>query len=227
MPETDHLARFLSANPFFAGLGDAPLRALARLGVTRTVAAGATLFQKGDPADALYAVRRGEIRIAARTGDGRELTLNVLGSGEVFGEVALLDGRARTADALASEPTDLFVIRRRDVLDMLAAEPPVALAVIELLCARVRWLSARMEETNFLPLPARLARRLASLADDYGHRIGVTQDELAVFVNASREAVNRQLQAWRRQGVLDLTRGAVHLRDRDALGALAGEGAAG
>lgn len=225
MPEPDHLARILSANPFFAGLGDAPLRAVARLCVARTASARETLFQKGDPADALYAVRRGEVRIATRTAEGQELTLNLLGPGDVFGEIALLDGQPRTADAVATETTELLIVRRRDVLAMLSAEPTVALAIIEVLCARVRWMSARMEETNFLPVPARLARRLAALADDYGHQIRVTQDELAGFVNASRETVNRQLQVWKREGLLELRRSSVHLLDRDALGALAGEDA--
>ena len=222
MSDPRQLARFLSANPFFAGLGESALQAVARLCVTRSLGAQEMLFQKNDPADALYAVRRGEIRIATGTAEGRQLTLNLLGPGDVFGEVALLDGCPRTADAAATEPTELFVIRRRDMLDLLAQQPGIAIAIIELLCKRVRWMSARMEETSFLPVRARLGRRLAALADDYGEEIRVTQEALAVFANTSRETVNRQLQAWKREGLVELGRNRIRLLDRQALDAIAG-----
>lgn len=222
MSDTQRLARFLSANPFFAGLGEGALQAVARLCVTRSLAAREVLFHKNDPADALFAVRRGGIRIVTGTAEGRQLTLNLLGPGDVFGEVALLDGCPRTAEAVATEPTELFVIRRRDFLDLLTQQPSIALAIIELLCKRVRWMSARMEETNFLPVPARLGRRLTALADDYGEEIQVTQEELAVFANTSRETVNRQLQVWKRDGLVALGRSRIRLLDRQALDAIAG-----
>src|SRR5215208_5155287 len=97
-PQPNALARLLAANPFFAGLGEEAVDAVAALCVTRSLGREELLFQKGDAGDALYAVRRGQIRIATGTDSGRRLTLNLLGPGDVFGEVALLDGRARTAD---------------------------------------------------------------------------------------------------------------------------------
>lgn len=221
MSDPQQLARFLSVNPFFAGLGEGALLAVARLCVTRSLGTREVLFQKNDPADALYAVRRGGIRIATGTAEGRQLTLNLLGPGDVFGEVALLDGCPRTADAAATEPTELYVIRRRDMLGLLSQQPSIAIAIIELLCKRVRWMSARMEETNFLPVPARLGRRLVALADDYGDEIQVTQDELAVFANTSRETINRQLQAWKRDGLVALGRSRIRVLDRRALAAIA------
>jgi CRP/FNR family transcriptional regulator, cyclic AMP receptor protein len=138
MPEPRNLARLLGANAFFAGLDSRAVESIAALCVTRSLAPGETLFQKGDPGDALYAVRHGQIRIATGTEAGRRLTLNLLGSGDVFGEVALLDGRPRTADAVATEPTELFMIRRRDFTGFLERNPPVAIRLIELLCERVR-----------------------------------------------------------------------------------------
>ncbi|ACA15282.1 transcriptional regulator, Crp/Fnr family [Methylobacterium sp. 4-46] len=222
MSEAHPLSRLLRANPFFSGLGEDVLQAVARLCVTRSLGAQEVLFQKNDPADALYAVRRGEIRIGTGTQEGRQLTLNLLGPGDVFGEVALLDGHPRTADAVATEPTDLFVIRRRDLLDLLAQQPRIAVALIELLCRRVRWMSERMEETTFLPVPARLARRLTALAEDYGDDIAVSQEELAEFANTTRETVNRQLQAWRHEALVELGRRRIRLRDRAALAMIAG-----
>ena len=204
MAEPHHFARLLGANPFFAGLGEAAVEAIASLCVTRSLAADEVLFFKGDPGDALFAVRRGQIRIATGTRAGRRLTLNILGAGDVFGEIALLDGRERTADAVATEPTEVFMVRRRDLLSPLERQPAVAIGIIELLCQRLRWMSERMEESVLMPLSARLARRLLALAEDFGAEVHVSQEELAVFVGATRESVNRQLQAWKRQGLIEL-----------------------
>jgi CRP-like cAMP-binding protein len=206
-----NLALLLKANPFFAGLGEEAIEAVAVLCVSRRLDPGETLFLKGDPGDALYAVRRGQIRIATSSASGRRLTLNLLGPGDVFGEVALLDGRPRTADAVAAEPTELYTVHRRDFCDLLERRPMVATRIIELLCERIRWMSAQMEERALLPLEARLAHRLVALSEDYGRELHVSQEELAIFVGASRESVNRQLQNWRRQGLVELSRNCIRV----------------
>jgi CRP-like cAMP-binding protein len=139
----------------------------------------------------------------------------------VFGEIALLDGQPRTADAVASEPTLLFMIRRRDFLNLLEWNPTVSIQVVELLCERIRYLSNQMEEANLLPLTRRLARRLIMLAEDFGSEITVTQEELAVFVGSTRESVNRQLQEWRRAGLVSIHRRRINLADHAGLGAIA------
>jgi CRP-like cAMP-binding protein len=217
MAEHRHLVRLLGANAFFASLGAEAVEAIAALCVTRGLDAGEALFLKGDPGDALYALRRGRIRIVTSTDSGRRLTLNILGSGDVFGEIALLDGRPRTADAIAIEPCELLMVRRRDFTALLERRPLVAIGVIELLCARLRWMSDRMEESAFLPMPVRLARRLVGLSEDYGSEINVSQEELAVFVGTSRESVNRQLQDWKQKGLVELGRSRIRLVDREGL----------
>jgi CRP-like cAMP-binding protein len=219
MADPHHFARLLGANSFFAKLGAEWVEAVAALCVTRSLAVGETLFLKGEPGDALYAVRRGQIRIATGTNDGRRLTLNLLGPGDVFGEVALLDGQPRTADAVAVQSTDLFMVHRRDFLALLESRPQVAVRIIEFLCERIRWMSERMEESVLLPLHARLSRRLLALADDYGSELHVSQEELAIFVGSTRESVNRQLRAWRRQGLVELGRSRIRVLDRARLGA--------
>jgi CRP-like cAMP-binding protein len=211
MAEPRNLALLLGANPFFARLGQEAIEAIAVLCVSRHLEREETLFLKGDAGDALYAVRRGQIRIGTGSISGRRLTLNLLGSGDVFGEVALLDGRPRTADAVAVEATELYMVRRRDFLDLLVKRPAVAIQIIELLCERVRWMSAQMEERALLPLETRLAHRLVALSEDYGSELHVSQEELAIFVGASRESVNRQLQNWRRQGWIELSRNRIRV----------------
>ena len=221
MSKQSEFAVILKMNPMFADLGADELQRIAGLCHTQQLATGETLFQKGDPGDAFYGVRRGQIRIETGAPDGSRLTLNFMGSGDVFGEVAVLDGASRTADATAGEATELFVLRREDFLAFLEREPKVAIKIIALLCQRIRWQSERMEESMLQPLPVRLARRLSALADDYGSEVHISQEQLGVFVGAARESVNRQLQAWRKDGILDLQRGRILLQNQTKLRSVA------
>ncbi|MDB5517582.1 MAG: transcriptional regulator, partial [Tardiphaga sp.] len=164
MSKQAEFAVLLKMNPMFADLGADELQRISGLCQTQQLGAGEMLFQKGDSGDALYGVRRGQIRIETGASDGSRLTLNFLGPGDLFGEVAVLDGQSRTADATAGEPTELFVLRREDFLSHLEREPRVAVKLIQLLCQRIRWMSERMEESVLQPLPVRLARRLCALA---------------------------------------------------------------
>ena len=215
-------AALLGMNPLFAGLGEDAIRSIAGLCSRRQLDDGEVLFQKGDKGDALYGVRRGRVRIETGTSGGGRLTLNVLGPGDLFGEIALFDGQPRTADAIAAEPSELFTVRRSDFLAYLEREPRVTLRLLEMLCQRIRWVSDRMEEAVLLPLHARLARRLCMLADDFGSEVHISQEELGVYVGAARESVNRQLQEWRRAGIIELRRGRISLIDMDKLTAAAG-----
>src|SRR5437879_1662646 len=123
MSKQAEFAVILKMNPMFADLGADELARLSGLCHTQQLAAGEVLFQKGDPGDALFGVRRGQMRIETGASDGSRLTLNFMGSGDLFGEVAVLDGQSRTADAVAAEPTELFVLRREDFLSYLEREP--------------------------------------------------------------------------------------------------------
>jgi CRP-like cAMP-binding protein len=213
MSKQPEFAAILSINPLFSGLGQAAIDELSGLCHKRQLAGGETLFLKGDSGEAMYGVRRGQIRIETGTESGGRLMLNALGAGDLFGEVALFDGQARTADAVAAEPTELFVLRRNDMMGFLERHPRVAVRLIELLCQRIRFISERMEEAVLSPLPARLARRLCALADDFGAEVNISQEQLGIYVGAARESVNRQLQEWRRAGIVDLGRGRIMLVD--------------
>lgn len=219
------IASLLSANPFFAGLERDALEHIAGICRARHLAAREVLFLKGDTSDGLYAIRRGLIRIGTTDDLGQQMTMNLLGGGDVFGEIALLDGRSRTADAVAMEETDMFFLPRRDFLELLASEPSMARQLIELLCARLRDVIERMEEATFLPAETRLARRIFMLAMDYGADVHASQEELASLAGVTRETANRQLQSWKRSGVLSLGRGHVRIHDIEAFRRLAKVGA--
>jgi len=211
MSKQSEFAVVPSMNPLFADLGADALKRIAALCHTQHLTSGETLFQKGDEGNALFGIRRGQIRIETGASDGTRLTLNFQGAGDLFGEIAVLDGRTRSADAVAAETTELFVLRREDLLAYLEREPRVAIRLIELLCARLRQVSERMEESMLQPLPVRMARRLCALAEDYGSEVHISQEQLGIYVGAARESVNRQLQQWRRDGILELKRGRIEL----------------
>jgi CRP-like cAMP-binding protein len=184
---------------------------------------GKILFSKGEEADSFYLLDKGEIEISVTSADGRKLSLEILTPPEVFGEIGLFAGR-RTADAAALSRVRLRRVRRSDLLSAIRSEPDLALQIIDILCARLRSVSEKLEERSFLPLPARLARRLLHLAEKYGANGGVipiSQSALADFVGATREAVAKTLAVWRARGWITLSRGALEIVDRDALRVIA------
>ncbi len=184
---------------------------------------GAVLFRKGEDADSFYILDDGEIEISVTSVDGKKLSLEVLTTAEIFGEIGLFAGR-RTADATALSPAKLRRVRRGDVLAAIRTEPDLALQMIDLLCARLRSVSEKLEERAFLPLPARLARRFLHLSEKYADRGGtipMSQADLADFAGATREAVAKALGVWRARGWIALSRGSVSIVDKAALEILA------
>jgi CRP/FNR family transcriptional regulator, cyclic AMP receptor protein len=216
-----HLA-LLRGHPLFGALGADQLNRLCAFARTRSIARGSTIFAKGDAGDALYAICRGSVKITVPSVDGREAIFNVIHAGEVFGEIALLDGRPRTADAVAATDVELIVIERRDFLQLLQEEPNVSRKLIELLCARLRWSSEHFEEVVFLDLAKRLAKTLLRLSGEArvstrSHRMALTQREIGQLLGASRESVNKQLREWDRAGWIRLEHGRICVLAPDRL----------
>ena len=184
------------------------------------------IFGKGDPGDCLYGIRSGRVRIFSASPEGSEIMLNVLEPGELFGEIALLDGSTRTAGAAAMEQRDLLRIHRDHFLPYVKANPDLILGMLSLICQRLCWTSSMIEDTAFLAFPARLAKRLLVLAEHYRrpqeHDITVplSQHDLGSMVGAGREAINKQLALWRSAGIVG--RGAIVMRNCEAPRALIG-----
>src|ERR1700722_13737507 len=136
----------LREHPIFCDLEPEALDQLCRYAKTVTLKRGATVFSKGDPGNSLVAIVSGTVKISISSADGRNAILNLIGPGEIFGEVALLDGLARTADATANTNCDTLVIDRREFLPFVRSQPELAMKFIELLCARLRWTSDQVEQ---------------------------------------------------------------------------------
>ena len=214
----------LQHNYLFRGLSDAALERVASLATRRVYRKGSTIFAQGDPGDALFGVASGRVRISATGAGGQEVFLNIMEPGDTFGEIAVMDGLTRTAGAAALDDAALIVIKRRDFLRLLEREPQLAIHLLKLLCARLRWTSELVEESAFLAGPARLAKRLLILASLHGRaaRVGhlelrISQAELARFLGITRQIVNQHLSDWRRHGWVDLGRSQIVIRDADAL----------
>jgi CRP/FNR family cyclic AMP-dependent transcriptional regulator len=209
----DNLA-LLRAHAIFGALEPTQIERLAAYARTRKVSRGTALFVKGDPGTALYAIRAGSVKISVPSPDGREAVFNLLREGEILGEIALLDGRPRTADAIAMTDCEFMVIDRRDFLAFLHHDPNVALKLIELLCARLRFASEHLESLVFLGLPARLARTILRLAQNEGgpiagHRLTISQREISQIIGMTRESVNKQLSVWAKRKLIKLERGGI------------------
>src|SRR5258708_8139288 len=139
----------------------------------------------------------------------------MMGKGDIFGEIARLDGRPRTADAVAITDCERFTIERRDFLPLMREEPEIAVKMIEILCARLRRTTEQAENLMFLHLPGRLAKALLRLSegDDRSceRKVAVTQKDLGNIIGMSRESTNRQLRIWEKQKLVRLERAGIFL----------------
>ena len=219
----------LERNLLFRGLQPATLDLIAQLSVRRGYERNAVIFSQSDPGDALFGVITGRVRISSIAVSGREIFLNIMEPGDTFGEIALLDGRPRTARARAMAESELFIVPRRQFLELLAREPILADHLLRLLCARLRWVGGFVEESALLSATARLARRLLALGKVHGHEIGtgielkISQDDVASFLGLSRQIVNQNLQDWKAHRWVSLGRGKITILDRRALEQVAGQ----
>jgi CRP-like cAMP-binding protein len=194
----------------------------------RNFAAGETIFLMGSMGDSLMAVLSGSVRISVPSPDGKEIVLAIIPPREVFGEIALLDGKERTADARAIGACSLALLERRDVLSFLNNHPKVWPKMVDVLCARLRNTDQHIAEIALLELPARLAKALLRLSNGENGpanrgalQIQLSQRELGNMCGASRESINKCLRGWQRRGIVQVEEGAVTVTNRTALDELA------
>jgi CRP/FNR family cyclic AMP-dependent transcriptional regulator len=220
---TPERRQVLRRSALFARLPDDEIDAILDHAAIRRYVANAQIFYKGDPGSSMMAVLRGRVVITAPSLEGKAVILNIINEGEIFGEIALLDGKERTADATAMTDCELLVVVRRWFL-LLLERPVMTRALLNVLCERLRRTSEQLEDVLFLDLEARIAKILLRFAEEGGAPqpgsrvvLGMSQRELGNLVGASREKVNRQLQAWRRAGIITIEEGTIFIRDPAAL----------
>jgi len=221
------LAETLASVPFFSGLDAAGLDTIGRTVRTRRFRRAEVIFHLGDPGDALFIVMSGGIKISLPSDTGDEAILATLHSGDVFGELALLDGAPRSATATAIEATETLVLPRAQFRELIATEPAVRDALLASIAGELRRLTNHVEELHFLDITGRLASRLSRLALDGGKRLPdgsirlaapLTQGDLAAMIGCTRQSVNKLLGIFTDDGLIRLDRDSIVVLDLEALG---------
>ena len=197
------------------------LAQIARRVQRRTFAMGVTLFHQDMPGTMMYMIESGSVRVISIGRTGQELTLNVLGPGDLFGELSILDGQHRSATAITLAPTVAWLLSQADLKEFMVKFPPVNQAMIDVLVDRVRSTARRLEAMTFQDVLGRLAFELLSLAERSGqpHEQGIeitiplTQVDLATMVGATRESVNKSVAILRSRGLIDVDGTTWYLLD--------------
>ena len=206
----------------FSSLDEKACNVIAANARPRTFLAGESICRIGDHGDSMMAVVVGTVRISRPTIRGKEIILADLGSGELFGEIALLDGKPRSANVVALTNCELMFLERRNVIPFLERNPTTCMKLMEILCARIRRSDERMSDIAFFNLPMRLAKTLLNYLPEarMGMKISLSQSELADMAGGTREKVNRCLRDWQRQGIIELKNRWIIIRKPEALRAL-------
>jgi CRP/FNR family cyclic AMP-dependent transcriptional regulator len=219
------VASMLGQTDVFGALGGDALEALARRAVERFFKKGQIIFHEGDPGDALYVVEEGLVKVFVTSEEGDEMVLVTLRPGEVFGELAVLDGGPRSASAEAIEKAKLIVLHRTVLFEILHDHRDITEALLRSIGSLLRRVTEQAADLVFLDLHGRVAKLLLMLADRHGIDsggdtvldLGVTQSDLAAMVGGSRQSVNQILHHFERRGYVELAGRTVRIKDRARL----------
>lgn len=214
----------------FTELNEAELDAIAQIAQRRRFERGRIITRRGETDEGdLYCVLKGHLKVTAHDNRGDEILINLMQPGDSFGYISFLDRGSRSATVSAMDSGELLVIRRADFDRVLARSPKIGGALLLALARLVRRLTERMEDTAFLNVRGRLAKRLVDLADLVGTnidnqtvlKIKLSQQELGEMVQATRESVNKCLREWSREGIIQQNGRQLIIEDRQRLRDLA------
>jgi len=171
------------------------------------------------------AVLSGSVKISSLSAGGKEVVFAIYNAGDIFGDMSVLDGGERSADATAMTDCELLVLSRRDILPLLERRADLCMILLKVLCHRLRQTSEQVEDVVFRHLESRVAKVLLQLVERVGLRalnspsveLHVSQRELGSMAGGSRESVNKILQNWHRQGLIDISKGSIMIRNVEAI----------
>ncbi len=215
---------------FFSDFSPVQLEVVSRVARTKNIERREELFHKGDDGGEVYIVASGKLKVLTTSAQGDDVVFSILGPGEVFGEVSLLGATPRTATVCAIEDCRLLAIDRRDFMSFLRTDPEIAIKLLSVLATRLKRVSELVEDTLFLNISLRLAKKLLSLSRVYGEKtaggtrldLQLSQEEWGDLIGATRESVNKQLRKWIDGGVIRIDDGYMVILDADELERLAG-----
>ena len=210
------MASVLKEVPLFAGFSPNELADLASFVRPRRYPRGSIIFHQGDPGTTLYVIETGEVKLTVTAESGKEVTLALLGPGAFFGELSLLDGGPRSANAVARVDCKLGVLDREHLLRVLVEHPPANASLLSVVTRRLRRTTAQVHDALFLDIAARLAKVLLQFTETKSQSPDgllsspkLTQEELAELVGGTRESINKCLGIFTRQGLVRCHRGMV------------------
>jgi len=224
-PTYEEKRRIFERHSLFGKLSGGEIDTLLAYSRVERYPAGREIFAKGSAGQSMMAVLRGTVKMSSVSPEGKEIVFNIMHPGDCFGEIALLDGEERSADAIAMTNCELLVLNRRDFMPILENRADICLILLRILCQRVRQTSEQVEDVLFRHLESRIAKallHLAESADLHGDRslaidLHLSQRELGNIAGGSRESVNKHLQSWHKAGLIELGKGSIMIRDVSAI----------
>lgn len=224
----EHKQKLLAEHFLLRHLSAGDLAALAKRAEVRAFKAEDVIFKRGDRAAHMMVVVSGKVQISSPSHEGDKIIFATMNPGDVFGEIALIDGHERSTDAIADEATEVLALERDDFIKTLEKNPKLTIDLLRVLCMRIRQTNELLEDFSIIDLRRRLAKRLAYLNDATSRTSGglkltvrVSQDELVAMMGVSQhEAIHKQLALWDQQGIVALDKGWVSIKDQGALSAI-------
>lgn len=213
-------ADFLATVPLLSRLDTAEIEHLAEVTREKMYPKGSVILFEDDPGDSLFIVHSGRVKVVLVGEDGREVILGVLGVGEYFGELSLIDNQPRSAHVIAMEDASLLVLRRDDFQRRVEASPGVAWSMLLELSRRLRRADGKIGGLVLLDVPGRIARLLLDFAEEAGNptiQKPLTHQTIAQMIGASRETVSRTMREFQDAGWITVERRAISVVDRPAL----------
>ena len=213
--------QLLNKIPLFNSLSDSDLESLSESVRLQSLKKGQTLFRKGDEGSSLYIIKQGTIKIVLPSRLGDEVIVTIFSEGDFFGEMALFDGKPRSADALAMESIKIYMLSRKDFLLFLHSNINAMESILSQLTKRLRDTDDFLEGTCFLNVSARLAKKLLDLAESYGRQdadsiyidLDLTQKELGDMIGSTRESINKELKILRDKGLITMQENKIQIID--------------
>jgi CRP-like cAMP-binding protein len=216
---------YLSRMELFREMDREAMERLSRISVMTEMKKRSRVFQPGDPSDRIYLLKKGVVKICTLTEEGKDIALDFLHAGDVFGELAVVDPSPREQVAEVHEDALICILSRNDFLDLMRRYSELAFRVTKLLGFRLRRLSNRVEKLLFKSAHARLAQTLLDLSKEHGvpdargvlMTLKLSQQELGSLIGLSRESVNLCLNDFKRQGLVESQGRMLRLLDVERL----------
>jgi len=200
--------------PLFATLTDKEIEDISRVALKKTFPKNTVLFTEGDTTDSLYIICSGKVKVTINDSDGKEIILSMLGQGEYFGEMALIDGEPRSACVMTKEPTELLIISKKDFMEIFSSNP-LAFSLLKGMIKRLRDANKKIESLALLDVYGRIARLLLQLAKRHDDRLVVeerlTHQEIASMIGSSREMVSIILKELTVGGYIDIDKKQISI----------------